>query len=227
MSKKADDAVRRVELRQPYENPMSAIKAVAFDLFGTLVQIGQPKQPFARLLERLGLAPAEAKALRRFIMTKDKGLAGVANALGGHISLAQLAEIESDLYAELASVSLFPETLAVLDTLRTKGVKIGIASNLAAPYAIPVQTLLPPLDVAVWSFRVGAVKPEPAFFQQVIDGFGCEASEILMVGDNGKNDVVGALAAGLQARLIHRAEPREPESLATLWDVLPVVVRSR
>ncbi len=204
-----------------------SIKAVAFDLFGTLVQIGQPTQPFGKLLEQIGRPPAESKFLRRLIMTKNEGLAGIANALGGDISLAKLAEIESALYEELASVHLFPESLEVLDTLRSKGIKIGIASNLAAPYAVPVKILLPAMDVEVWSFDVGAVKPEPAFFEQVIAGFGFDANEILMVGDNGKNDVAGARAAGIQARLIQRVEPRDSESLETLRDVLTVVARNR
>jgi len=202
------------------------IKAVAFDLFGTLVQIQRPTHPFAQLLARCGGQPEQAAAHRRLIMCRDLGLAGVAHALGADLPLAQLAGVENALHDELASIALFDDTLDVLATLRSKGVRIGIASNLAAPYAIPVRALLPELDFAVWSFKVAAVKPDAAFFQHVIAGAGCAAENILMVGDNPKNDVCGALSVGLQARRIDRAGRAEADvmrSLAEVVKLLPAV----
>lgn len=203
----------------------SRIRAVAFDLFGTLVHIGKPRHPYAQLLLALGLDPQQAKSHRRWIMANDVGLAGVAYGLGGSepLSLAQLDHIERELYAELASVRPYPETLNVLRQLKNEGIKVGIASNLAAPYAIPVQALLPQLDAYTWSFKVGAVKPEAAFFNEVATALDVPPDQILMVGDNPKNDVAGALAAGMRAVRIDRSENRSTEEIGSLLDLFDVL----
>jgi FMN phosphatase YigB (HAD superfamily) len=58
-------------------------------------------------------------------------------------------------------------------------------------------------DVVGSSERWGVAKPDPAFFQRLIAEAGCAPDEILYVGDRVDNDVLPALAAGLQA--IHLA----------------------
>lgn len=158
-------------------------------------------------------------------MANDVGLAGVAYGLGGRepLSLAKLDHIERELYAELASVRPYPETLNVLRQLQNEGIKIGIASNLAAPYAIPVQAMLPQLNAYTWSFKVGAVKPEAAFFNEVASALDVAPPEILMVGDNPKNDVAGAIAAGMQAVRIARGEERTAEEIGSLLDLFDVL----
>lgn len=210
---------------------MPRIRAVAFDLFGTLVHIGRPRHPYAQLLLALGLDPQQAKTHRRWIMANDMGLAGVANGLGSGepLSLAKLAHIERELFAELASVRPYPETLNVLRQLQNEGIKIAIASNLAAPYAIPVQALLPTLDAYAWSFKLGTVKPEAEFFNAVAEALDVPHDQILMVGDNTKNDVAGARAAGMQAVHINRAPERTADTvrgddeIGTLLDLFDVL----
>lgn len=203
----------------------SRIRAIAFDLFGTLVHIGKPRHPYAQLLLALGLDPEQVKSHRRWIMANDVGLVGVAYGLGGNepLSLAKLDHIERELYAELATVRPYPETLNVLRQLQNEGIKIGIASNLAAPYAIPVQAMLPQLNAYTWSFKVGAVKPEAAFFNEVASALDVAPAEILMVGDNPKNDVAGAIAAGMQAVRIARGEERTSEEIGSLLDLFNVL----
>jgi FMN phosphatase YigB (HAD superfamily) len=77
-----------------------------------------------------------------------------------------LAKLELDLYAELASIKLYDDASFTLKALKNAGYKIGICSNLAAPYAVPVKLLLPfKMDFYVWSFESGAVKPYPRIFE--------------------------------------------------------------
>lgn len=70
-------------------------------------------------------------------------LAGTTQLFGVNLLAAALASLENDLCAELASVALYPDASATLTVLRQAGIKIGVCSNLAAPYAIPVLKLLP------------------------------------------------------------------------------------
>lgn len=70
-------------------------------------------------------------------------MAGAAQLFGIELPASSLAPLELDLFAELASVTLNPDALWMLILLREAGLKIGICSNLAAPYGIPVQKLLP------------------------------------------------------------------------------------
>ena len=53
---------------------------------------------------------------------------------------------------------------------------------------------------AVFCFRrLGVKKPEPAFFERVLEGLGLEPSRVVMVGDSWEVDVQGAFRAGLRA----------------------------
>lgn len=45
-------------------------------------------------------------------------------------------------------------------------------------------------------------KPAAVFFQQAVESVGCEAGQVLMVGDDVLGDVEGAINAGLQACLV-------------------------
>lgn len=79
-----------------------------------------------------------------------------------------LSALELELYAELPTISLYPEVLSVLTALRSRGLRLGVCSNLAAPYAIPVKALLPfPIDAYAWSFDVGATKPDREIYAAI------------------------------------------------------------
>jgi HAD superfamily hydrolase (TIGR01549 family) len=208
--------------------PLSQVRAVVFDGFGTLVEIGAPTHPYAQLLQALDLEAAERHRLRRWIMTHDIGLSGVVNATGKSLAPARLDEIERALYRELTSVRCFAETRAVLATLKQRGYRLALASNLAAPYAVPVRLLLPDLDAYVWSFEAGALKPQPAIYAAAAQAVGCAPADILMVGDSLKNDVEGALTAGFAALHLRRTATAAPrgsddssDAITDLTQLLP------
>lgn len=124
------------------------LKAIVFDVFGTLLQIGERRRPFRKLMQQLRLQgrrpePDDARTL----MTQNLGLAGAAAYFGGQISHSALAGMEIDLFAELASICLFDDTLDALGMLREAGFKLALCSNLAVPYAVPAKLLLPVFDV--------------------------------------------------------------------------------
>jgi len=65
----------------------------------------------------------------------------------------------------------------------------------------PAEGLLGGL-VDIWhlSFNAGAIKPDMAFYAGLTAHLGSEASELLMVGDTWRDDIVGAVEARSRAR---------------------------
>src|SRR3546814_15485324 len=70
-------------------------------------------------------------------------LAGTAQRFGMALPAPVLASLKQDLFAELASVTLYADARRALIALHETGIQIAVCSNLAAPYAIPVLELLP------------------------------------------------------------------------------------
>lgn len=97
----------------------------------------------------------------------------------------------------------YPDALPALRWAREAGHRIGIAGNNTANTEAFARGL-GFADVVGSSQRWGAAKPDPAFFQRLIAEAGCAPAEIVYVGDRVDNDVLPALAAGLQAIHIAR-----------------------
>jgi len=208
----------------------SAVKAILFDVYGTLFEIGDKRAPFRQLIHigvRQGRAAGSEDA--RCIMAQPLGLKQAAGRLGIQLTAADHARLESDLQAELASVAPFADTLPVLHALKQRGFKLGLCSNLALDYAAPVRSLLPfALDATVWSFDAGAIKPDAAIYAQACAQLGCKAGEVLMVGDTIAADVEGPHAFGMQALLLDRqgrsAREDALSSLSALCDLIAAPV---
>ncbi|PWG01949.1 HAD family hydrolase [Sphingosinicella humi] len=176
-----------------------AIEAIAFDCYGTLLQIHDRRHPYGTLAALSGgrLDPSP--------MIVPLELAGVVstNKRSIEIDQAKLRALEADLAAELASVRPISGARETLRALRRRGYRLATASNLAPPYAEPLRRLVGGLvDVECLSFEIGAVKPSASFYAQLCSLLGCEPSEVLMVGDSLPNDRDAAMDAGLSARHI-------------------------
>jgi HAD superfamily hydrolase (TIGR01509 family) len=172
-----------------------------FDAYGTLVEIATKCGPFRQLLhigaqQGRPVAPSDAVTL----MTVPLGLRDAAGRLGIQLTTEQVAQLDADLRTEIASIQLFPETLATLQQLKLRGYRLGLCSNLAADYAVPITTLLAShLDIYVWSFDVGAIKPDPQIYAHSCQALASRPGEVLMVGDTSAANVAGPRAYGMQA----------------------------
>src|SRR5437764_5519673 len=123
---------------------------------------------------------------------------------------------------------------SLLDSLRDRGLKIGLVSNSMDPTWILLrdleeQELLPRLDAVVFSSDVGVRKPRREIFERALDELDVPAERALFVGDRLHADVRGAREVGMRTvqALWFRAEEDsdvEPDFRAvTLFDVLNVV----
>ena len=150
-------------------------------------------------------------------------------------------ELERFLEAEHAAWEparqLASTTHALLETLRERGLKVGLVSNALDPPGLLHRDLerlgvAARLDIAVFSSEVGWRKPHPAIFERALDALGVEPARTLFVGDTLATDVAGAAALGLHTcqavwfRADDDPDTPEPEFQAfSQMDVLTVVRR--
>ena len=181
------------------------IRAVAFDAFGTLVEIADKRRPYGRLL---ALAPPDVRdQLRQRVMREPLTLEQCLREAGDAIGEADAESLRADLAAELASIRLRPRTKELWHRLRGQGTPIAVCSNLAAPYGPRLlDTLSGRPDTAVLSYMHGCQKPEPAIYALVAERLGLPPEAILFSGDTPEADVEGPRAAGMQAMLIDELE---------------------
>lgn len=112
-----------------------------------------------------------------------------------------------------------------LEAIRRTGVKMVVASNANGVLhrCFDRVGLTPHFDLIGDSFLEGVEKPDPRFFQRLLDRSGSRAETTVHVGDLFHVDVVGARRAGLRAILLdeHRLYGRyEVERIHTLADLV-------
>ena len=113
-----------------------------------------------------------------------------------------------DHFGRSAAWRCFPDVGPVLETLRRRGIPVRVASNFDARLRSVVaglDELRGLADCLVISSEVAYRKPHPAFFQAVCASIGLPPDRLLSVGDDERNDVLGAEAAGLRGLWLDRS----------------------
>ena len=128
-------------------------------------------------------------------------------------------------------------THALLESLRSRGLKLGLVSNAFDPGPLLHRDLADVgvaerIDFAVFSSEVGKRKPHPLIFETALDALGVEARDALFVGDALFQDIDGAGRLGMKTvqavwfRADDNPEGGEPDFVAfTQYDVLNIVDR--
>ncbi|MFM8331728.1 MAG: HAD family hydrolase [Candidatus Methylumidiphilus sp.] len=194
------------------------IDAIAFDAFGTLCKVTSPRKAFAILFQRLGLSSPE---LGHAAMTVNLDFQSLARLFAKDKKL-NVDDLQKLLQEELDSIRLYPETIEVLEDLRTKGYQLAVISNLAKPYGDPLKRLLGSyIDEFVWSFEVAVAKPDREIFATLCKRLGCRPMRVLMVGDTWESDVMGGMHYGMPTIFIDRQKKSDPDlgSIHSLLDL--------
>ena len=130
-----------------------------------------------------------------------------------------------DTFSRPEAWTVHPEGPGLLRELAARGSTVGIASNFDARLlgiVAGLPDLVPFRDRCVVSSLVGWRKPAPEFFAAVETAAGCDSDRILYVGDDLRNDIRGATAAGLRAVLYDPGD-RSPDTprIRRLRDLIP------
>ncbi|MFV5524724.1 HAD family hydrolase [Acinetobacter variabilis] len=179
---------------------------IIFDAFGTLVKIGESRSPYRKLMKWLksnGRKPSAQDA--KIIMSNSVDIAQLSRLFGAELPEQLLKEITNDLELELSTIELFEDTVPTLQILKESSFKIALCSNLAMPYGEQLRKLLPDFfDAVVFSYEVGAIKPEHQIYKMIQAHFGCDFPEMLFIGDHPILDVETPISLRMKARLIER-----------------------
>lgn len=99
---------------------------------------------------------------------------------------------------------LYDDVRETFTALRQRGVRVIVAGNQTVQVGELLRRLDLPADLIATSGEWGVAKPQPAFFQRVLEVAHVPADRTLYVGDHPANDVVPAKAAGLKAAHLRR-----------------------
>jgi putative hydrolase of the HAD superfamily len=102
--------------------------------------------------------------------------------------------------------SLHPDAHRLLDTLRTRGIKVGYVSNTLDPPWILHEVMADEgmaerADAIVLSSELGYRKPSPRIYRAATTALDIDPRRALFVGDRVLEDVVGPKRAGMTAVL--------------------------
>jgi len=208
------------------------LRAVAFDYRDTLAEFRWDEALWRRGVEALvvaaggdaGAAGRVGEGLRRRFARTDgdaaeleypAAVAGALREVGIDAEPAAVGRgIEAEYRAWAPARHVHPDTPALLDGVRTLGLRSAVAANTFDPSGLfrddlAAQGIGGRVDAVVLSCEVGVRKPDPRFFAAVAEALGVDPREAMFVGDSVRDDVRGAAAAGMQTCLAtwYRRDP--------------------
>jgi HAD superfamily hydrolase (TIGR01509 family) len=195
------------------------IRALAFDLFGTLVSKGAGWRAYRELFR--SLPPWKWPMARRAALTEPVPTISEFHRRVGVRRGRGPEHFEQLLTEDLAAIELFTDSIPTLLEARARGLSLALLSNLAAPYKQPVFELglAPHFDALVFSCDVGLAKPDRRIYEHLARTLALEPAQVLMIGDTRSDDVSGAQEAGLHALHIDRNGRRaDLQDLTRLFD---------
>ena len=133
-----------------------------------------------------------------------------------------------DHFARPASWQCFEDVGSTLTQLQARGYRVVIASNFDARLQGVCDGLSELRDVRtrVISSAVGYRKTHPRFYAAVVEAAECDASEVLMIGDDFENDVVSARNAGIAAVHLQRELPNVGDTRQPIGEPVGVSPRT-
>lgn len=132
----------------------------------------------------------------------------------------ELATKVRSVYIDLAEWRLYEDTQEVLGELLEEGWSHVILSNHVPelPSLVDGLGLGPLIHRIVNSAETGFEKPHPRAFQSALNSLG-DPSEVWMIGDSIKADILGAESVGLRAILVRSEDRRAQRCAQCLRDV--------
>ena len=119
----------------------------------------------------------------------------------------------------------FPETAEVLAEFKQRGYELALASNFDRRLHAVCEghEELQQFSLRIVSSEVGCRKPGRLFYDSMVEQAQCRPDEILMIGDDLENDVIGAQSAGLHAIFVNRRHAPASGEIGTLAELLTLL----
>lgn len=221
------------------------VKAVLFDLGGTLVKTSPVPEVVKNILEIFGVKRTTKqieharKTVERTVSFEKLPIleeqfwvrwnAKVLEQLGVHNNIQLLAHKITELWWQYSEIELYPDAEETLMLLKQSGLKLGLITNgLKSDIREILQKvgLTRFFDVEIASNTIGKMKPNKEVFLHALKTLDLLPNEALFVGDMIDTDYRGAKACGLKALLINRennVKEKDVERIGSLTEILECV----
>ena len=207
------------------------VKAIIFDLWGTIVETGVNPSPSKQVKYFLRVNAPFSDFILTFehsFMTQEfESLkAGFENVVTDfNLRLPEFV------YEKLVGMwnkntilsKMYPEAEEVLADLRKSGYKIFLLANIDKFSYDQVKEkfkLEEIFDKVYPSFQTGLLKLNPESFNKILEENDLEAKDLVMVGDSVDSDIKAAEKAGITGILLDRNNKREYENKIISLDQL-------
>ncbi len=218
---------------------MAEVKAVFFDLGGTLYDYRQferlNRESIQRLVAHAGIdaewdviAAAYRDGMRKvfreylpqpYYLHRDL-FQDAASAALQRLGVAATEIDFDDFFAHQRELrkenfQLRDGVIETLSRLRDRKLGLGIVSNIDQDQLEEFLTLgglERRFDWCLSSEVARSCKPDKRIFEQALERAGCNANEVLFVGDSLPQDIAGANQAGLRSVLLWHREDHEPDT---------------
>ena len=187
-------------------------RTIVFDVGGVLVR-WQPLELMRQALPTHARDDASAKAVAAAVFQTfapdadwslfDRGRIepdALAERIAARTGLP-LAGLQALIAAIPAHIQPLPESVALLESVRAAGHRLGLLSNMPLAYAAHLEAehaCFSWFDARVFSARVGHIKPERAMFDHAREAFGLDLEHALFIDDHAGN-IDAARGFGWQA----------------------------
>ncbi len=200
-----------------------AVRAVIFDWGGTLTpwHVVDPGTLWHSICES-HFPPGEAARVAAAIRAAEHDLWERTERSPESATLTEVFERAGVTATEELLASYFqawephtfthPDAMPLLQTLRERGIKVGVLSNTMWPRNVHERVflrdeILSLIDGAVYSSEIPWAKPHPEAFRAAMAAIGVDDPRAcVFVGDRPYDDVHGAKSAGMRAVLIPNSE---------------------
>jgi len=191
------------------------IRALVFD-WGGVIQRTEDPGPRRSLANELGISPAdldravfESDAWHRASigrMCADEAWGMIAKSVGW-----PSGAVDGFVERFFAGDRLDDRIIALIRHLRGEGIPVGLLSNAVPDRKSTISRAaswgMPSLfDEQVFSYQVGALKPQAVMYWRILGALGVAACDALLVDDAAQN-VAGARVVGMEAILFSGTGP--------------------
>jgi putative hydrolase of the HAD superfamily len=205
------------------ESSERQVKAVLFDLGGTLIKTTEIPSVMKRILEDCGIDRSLEEVYQAWRKV-DEGLdfrgltelldefwvqwnVRILRSLQVSSNTRMLAEFIATHWWDYSDVTLYSDAEKMLPLLKERGLKMGVVTN---GLQSDVDEILPRVglqdffDVVVVIDTLRKMKPDVEVFRYALEKLGAVPSEAVFVGDEIEADYKGAKGAGLTVFLVDR-----------------------
>jgi putative hydrolase of the HAD superfamily len=227
-----------------------AIQAVFFDAAGTLIKTARSVgESYAAIAAKYGMRVAPGDLLPRFHACFDSSSPlAFPNAQAAGISALEqawwkqvvhqvfspfgpFADFDAyfeELFAYFARAEswlLYPDAGQTIRALSERGIKLAVVSNFDSRLISILQGLgvADSFDGIFVSSSVGYAKPDRRIFDFVLKSRQLAPGQVLHVGDSIRNDIEGAVNAGMKGILVDRKGAHEDAAITRVASLNEIV----